>query len=165
MAASIGLINIRILIFQLLYYSYFLSDFDWVCGRLHGLIWACMSDSLAFNVAISFNKNASTLFLFPPPTQTETTVMDIKMRKSINSLPASSEFCHLLNNLDPIGHNVGLTWIQSVSDTLMVSERIFQKSWFRKNQQTTKRHAKLWPVSKELILRGLRSWDTWMSCH
>ena len=30
-------------------------DFDQVCGRLHGLIGACISDSLVFNVAIPFD--------------------------------------------------------------------------------------------------------------
>ena len=33
----------------------FLFDFDLVCGRLHDLIRACISDCLAFNVAIPFN--------------------------------------------------------------------------------------------------------------
>ena len=31
-------------------------DFDPVCGRLQGLIRACISESLAFNVAVPFNK-------------------------------------------------------------------------------------------------------------
>ena len=34
---------------------YFISVFDRVCGRLHGLIRACMSDSHAYKVAFSFN--------------------------------------------------------------------------------------------------------------
>ena len=34
--------------------SYFISDFDSVCGRLHGLIRACMSDSHAYKVAVPF---------------------------------------------------------------------------------------------------------------
>ena len=38
MAASIGLLEVRILIFRLLLLSYFTSDFDQVCGRLYGLI-------------------------------------------------------------------------------------------------------------------------------
>ena len=34
----------------------FLSfDFDRVCGRLHGFIRACITDALAFNVAVPFN--------------------------------------------------------------------------------------------------------------
>ena len=52
MAASIGLIDVRI--FNLLYFSYFISDFDWVCGRLHGLIRPGMSDSHAFKIAVPF---------------------------------------------------------------------------------------------------------------
>ena len=32
----------------------FLFDFDWVCSRLHGLIRACVSDSIAFSVAAPF---------------------------------------------------------------------------------------------------------------
>ena len=55
MAASIGLIDVRILIFKLLLHSYFISDFDQVCGRLHGLIRVCMSDSHAYEVAVPFN--------------------------------------------------------------------------------------------------------------
>ena len=53
MAASIGLVPVdfRILIFKLL----FISDFDRVCGRLHCLR-ACISDSLAFNVAVPFKE-------------------------------------------------------------------------------------------------------------
>ena len=54
MAASIGLIDVRILISDLLYFSYFISDFDWVCGRLHGLIRACMLDSHAYKIAVPF---------------------------------------------------------------------------------------------------------------
>ena len=34
--------------------SYFISDFDRVCGRLHGLIRACISESFVFNVAVPF---------------------------------------------------------------------------------------------------------------
>ena len=34
---------------------YFFIDFDQVCGRLHGLIVAHISDSLVFNVVIPFN--------------------------------------------------------------------------------------------------------------
>ena len=56
MAASIGLIEVRILIFGLLYLSYFISNFDQVCGILHDLIRACISDSLAYNVAVPFNQ-------------------------------------------------------------------------------------------------------------
>ena len=52
MAASIGLISVRILIFKL---SYFICDFNQVYGRLHGLIRACMSDSHAYKVAVCFN--------------------------------------------------------------------------------------------------------------
>ena len=47
MAASTGLKEVRILILRLLYLSYFISDFDQVCGRLHGLIRACISVALA----------------------------------------------------------------------------------------------------------------------
>ena len=54
MAASIGLINVRILIFKLLFLSNFISDFDQVCSRLHGLIRACMSDSHAYKVTVPF---------------------------------------------------------------------------------------------------------------
>ena len=36
-----GLVDVKIFIFT---FSYFISDFDRVCGRLHGLIGACMSD-------------------------------------------------------------------------------------------------------------------------
>ena len=32
--------------------SYFISDFDPVGGRLHGLIKVCMSDSNAYKVAV-----------------------------------------------------------------------------------------------------------------
>ena len=45
MAASFGLIELRILIYRLLKLSYFLSNFDWVCGRLHDILRACISDS------------------------------------------------------------------------------------------------------------------------
>ena len=54
MTASIGLIDVRILIFKLLYLSYFIYDFDQVYGRLHGLIRGCMSDSHAYKVAVPF---------------------------------------------------------------------------------------------------------------
>ena len=33
------------------------SDFDQVCGRLHGLIRACISDSLAFNFDVLFSSH------------------------------------------------------------------------------------------------------------
>ena len=33
----------------------FTSDFDQFCGRLHGLIMACISKPLAFYFAVSFN--------------------------------------------------------------------------------------------------------------
>ena len=52
MAASIGLMGVRIFNFKL---SYFISDLNQVCGRLHGLIRACMSDSHAYKVAVTFN--------------------------------------------------------------------------------------------------------------
>ena len=39
---------------SLLLLSYFISDFDLVYGRLCGFIRTCISDSLAFSVAISF---------------------------------------------------------------------------------------------------------------
>ena len=57
MAASIGLFNVRILIFKLLYLSYFIPDFDLACGRLHSLIRACMSDSHAYKVAVPLKLN------------------------------------------------------------------------------------------------------------
>ena len=50
MAASLGLIEVRILIFGF----YLSSDFDWVRGRLDGLLMALISDSLVFNVAVPF---------------------------------------------------------------------------------------------------------------
>ena len=49
-----GLINVRILIFKLLLFSYFMSNFDRVWGRLHGLIRAYMSDSHLYKVAVPF---------------------------------------------------------------------------------------------------------------
>ena len=42
------------MILKLLYLSNLLSDFDQVCGRLHDLIRACIYDSIAINVAVSF---------------------------------------------------------------------------------------------------------------
>ena len=36
-------------------FFYFLFNFDLVCGILHTLIRACISDSLAFSVAVPFN--------------------------------------------------------------------------------------------------------------
>ena len=50
MAAS----DVRILIFKLILLSYLISDFDRVCGRLDGLIRACMSDSHAYKAAVPF---------------------------------------------------------------------------------------------------------------
>ena len=44
MVASIGLLENRILIFGLLKLSYFTSDFDRVCDRLHGLIRVFISE-------------------------------------------------------------------------------------------------------------------------
>ena len=61
MAASIGFMDVRILIFELLSLSYFISDFDQVCGRLHGLIMACISDTHAFKVAVPFKRIYSCL--------------------------------------------------------------------------------------------------------
>ena len=37
--------------------SYFTSDFDQVCGRLHGFIKACISDTLPFKTVVSFKKH------------------------------------------------------------------------------------------------------------
>ena len=51
-----GLIDVRISIFKLLKLSYFISDFDQVCGRLYGLTRACMSESHVYKVAVPFNK-------------------------------------------------------------------------------------------------------------
>ena len=47
MAASIGLLEFRILCIEFIK----LSNFDQVCGSFHGLIMARISDSLAYNVA------------------------------------------------------------------------------------------------------------------
>ena len=55
MAASNGLIDVRILILKLLYLSYLMSDFDRGCGKLCGLIRACLSDSHAYKVVVPFN--------------------------------------------------------------------------------------------------------------
>ena len=49
-AASLDLFEVKILIFKLLYHSYFTFDFNLVCGRFHGLLRACISDSLAYKV-------------------------------------------------------------------------------------------------------------------
>ena len=38
-----------------LYLSYLSFNFDWVCGILHDLIRACISDALTVNVAVPFN--------------------------------------------------------------------------------------------------------------
>ena len=54
MEASIGLLEVRILLFRLLKVSYLSSDFDLVCGSLHRWIMACKSDSLAVNVVVPF---------------------------------------------------------------------------------------------------------------
>ena len=54
MVASIGLILVSVLLFELLYLSYFISNFDQVCYRLHGIIRVVYhSDSLAFHGAIN----------------------------------------------------------------------------------------------------------------
>ena len=42
MAASTGLIEVRIFIFELLLLSHFISDFARVCVRLHGLFFVAM---------------------------------------------------------------------------------------------------------------------------
>ena len=44
--------------------TYFLLDFDQVCGILHDFIRACISDSLAFGVALPFNEMYSTFQLY-----------------------------------------------------------------------------------------------------
>ena len=54
MVASVGFIDVRIMICKLLYLSYFISDFDQVCGILHELIRACMSGSNAYKFAFPF---------------------------------------------------------------------------------------------------------------
>ena len=54
MAASIGLLDFRIMIFRLLRLSDSTSHFDRVCGGLHLFMRACTTDALAFNVAVSF---------------------------------------------------------------------------------------------------------------
>ena len=46
-------------------FSYFTSDFDQVCGRLQGLIRACMSGSLAFNVAVPLKCFQHAFISFP----------------------------------------------------------------------------------------------------
>ena len=63
MAASIGSIDVRISIFKLLKLSYFISDIDQVCGRLLGLIRACMSDSHAYKVAVPFKQAKQILYV------------------------------------------------------------------------------------------------------
>ena len=55
MAASIGLLEVRNLIFRLLELSYFTSDFDRVYSRLHSLLRACISNTLVFYVAVPFD--------------------------------------------------------------------------------------------------------------
>ena len=54
MAVSNGLLEVRSLLIGLLLLSYFTSNFDWVCGKLHGLIRACISRSLVIYVAVPF---------------------------------------------------------------------------------------------------------------
>ena len=56
MVASIGLLQVRIRIFGLLKHSYFMSDLYQFCGRMHGLLRSCISDSHALNVVVPFNK-------------------------------------------------------------------------------------------------------------
>ena len=51
MTASVGFL----FDFILLLISYLRSNFDQVCGIIHGLIRACVSNSAAFNVAVPFN--------------------------------------------------------------------------------------------------------------
>ena len=55
MAASIGLLEVRNLIFRLLELSYFTSDFNRVYSRLHSLLRACISNALVFYVAVPFD--------------------------------------------------------------------------------------------------------------
>ena len=38
----------------LTFFFYFTSDFDWVSGRFHCLLWACISKSCYFYVAVPF---------------------------------------------------------------------------------------------------------------
>ena len=56
MASSVVFIEVRTLIFGLLHLSCLLSDFYQVCGTLHVIIGACISDSLVINVTVPFNK-------------------------------------------------------------------------------------------------------------
>ena len=56
MAFSVIFIEVRTLIFGLLYLSCLLSDFYQVCGTLHGIIGARISDSLVINVIVPFNE-------------------------------------------------------------------------------------------------------------
>ena len=55
MVTSIDLLEVRIFVFELLELSYFSSDFDRVCVRLHRLIRFCISDLLDFYVAVPLN--------------------------------------------------------------------------------------------------------------
>ena len=41
--------------FQIALTFFLIYDFSWVCGRLRGLIMACMSDSRAYKIDILFN--------------------------------------------------------------------------------------------------------------
>ena len=40
-------------------------DFDWICGRTHGLLWACIPDSLALlsPLIVSCEKNGFFAYL------------------------------------------------------------------------------------------------------
>ena len=62
MAASIDLIEVRILWFGLLKVSYLFSDFNQVCGNKHVLIRTCISDSHNFNV-VPYNLYYNVLYL------------------------------------------------------------------------------------------------------
>ena len=49
-----SLVEVRILIFGLLYLSYVTSNFIRICDGFNGLLRACSLDSLAFNVDVPF---------------------------------------------------------------------------------------------------------------
>ena len=56
MAASIGLIGVRILIFGLLSVSYFMSNLDPVSGRLYGLFKTCISDPVPWHMSLEYQR-------------------------------------------------------------------------------------------------------------
>ena len=85
MAASTGLLEVRILIFRLLELSYFKPDLDQVCGRLHGLIWASTRENLSRG--FGNNKGADQ----PAHSHSLISAFVIRLLKSIISRLATSE--------------------------------------------------------------------------